>query len=72
MAKKSDLTYAQANSELQEIVAKLADEQVDIDELATLVKRATFLIDYCKKKLIAVEREVETMLKQVDDTEQGE
>lgn len=72
MSKKSDLTYAEANTELQSIVAKLTDDQVDIDELATLVKRATFLIDYCKKKLVAVEREVETMLKQVEDTDQSE
>lgn len=62
MAKK-ELTYTEAQQELEEIVAKMESDNVDIDMLTVLVARANFLIEFCETKLLKVEKEVKQALK---------
>lgn len=62
MAKK-ELTYTEAQQELEEIVAKMESDNVDIDMLTVLVARANFLIEFCETKLLKVENEVKQALK---------
>jgi exodeoxyribonuclease VII small subunit len=62
MAKK-ELTYTNAQSELEEIVTKMESGDVDIDMLTVLVTRANFLIEFCEVKLLKVEKEVKQALK---------
>lgn len=62
MAKK-ELTYTEAQQELEEIVAKMESDNVDIDMLTVLVARANFLIEFCENKLLKVEKEVKQALK---------
>ena len=45
------LNYKQALEEIEQIVNKIENEEPDIDELSTMVKRAAELIKSCKAKL---------------------
>lgn len=66
MAKK-DLTYAQAISELEEILEKIEDEQLDVDELSSTLKRVSFLVKFCRDKLYKTEEDIEKILKDISD-----
>ncbi|MDO5488470.1 MAG: exodeoxyribonuclease VII small subunit, partial [Rikenellaceae bacterium] len=47
MAEKK-LSYTEAVAQIEQILARLRDEQIDVDTLAAEVKRATELIEQCK------------------------
>lgn len=59
---KKKLTYSEAIAEVEQILARLRDEQIDVDALATEVKRATELIAECRAQLTDVERAVKEQL----------
>ena len=61
MAKKK-LTYTEAVAEIEQILARLRGEQIDVDTLASEVKRATELIAQCKAQLTEVEKAVKEHL----------
>ncbi|RLD21926.1 MAG: exodeoxyribonuclease VII small subunit [Bacteroidetes bacterium] len=58
MAKKKQ-TYESAYAELQTILNAIQSEEVSLDALATQLKRAKELVQFCKEKLRAVELELE-------------
>lgn len=53
------MTYQSAYDELQQIVSKMQNEEVGLDELSKEVKRAAELVKLCKTKLREVEKEIE-------------
>jgi exodeoxyribonuclease VII small subunit len=55
--------YQEALEEIESIVGEIENETVDVDVLAEKVKRAAFLIKYCKAKLKTTENEVKKVLK---------
>lgn len=59
--------YKIAMEEIESIVAKLEDNQLEIDELSANVKRVSELIAFCKSMLQETEQEVENILKSMDD-----
>ena len=61
MAKKK-LTYAEAVAEIEQILARLRGDEVDVDTLSAEVKRATELIEQCKAQLTDVEKAVKAQL----------
>ena len=61
------LTYAKAVEELESIISDIETENVDIDVLAEKVKRATFLLKFCKSNLRSTEDEVKTVLFEMQD-----
>lgn len=63
MAKKT-LTYGSALAELQEIMEKIENNDVDIDDLSKLVKRANELTRFCEEKLKKVEQELENTIEE--------
>ena len=67
MCEENKLTYKEAMVEMEEIVAKLEDNQWDVDELSANVKRVSELIVFCKSKLHDTEEEVEKILKTIDN-----
>ena len=67
MCEENKLTYKEAMAEMEEIVAKLEDNQLDVDELSAYVKRVSELIVFCKSKLHDTEEEVEKILKTIDN-----
>ena len=67
MMEEKRQSYKEAMAEIEEIVAKLENNQLDIDELSEKVKRVSELIAYCKSKLHETEEEVEKILKSIAD-----
>jgi exodeoxyribonuclease VII small subunit len=61
-----EIKYTDAFDELQEIVSDMEDGQINVDELAQKVKRATELIRICKNKLTATEGDVQKILKELE------
>ena len=58
----SEMTYTQALQELDAIVAKMQNENCDIDSLAGYTRRASDLIKICKDKLFTVDEEVKKII----------
>lgn len=66
---ESNYNYIDAYNELHQIVSEIELGEVNVDELATKIKRAAQLITLCKAKLMASEEEVENLLKQLQIVE---
>ncbi|MDW3210501.1 MAG: exodeoxyribonuclease VII small subunit [Reichenbachiella sp.] len=55
---KKKLTYQSAYDELQTICAQLESEEVDVDQITALVKRANELVKYCQDRLRGIENDL--------------
>lgn len=62
MAKKQPIAYAEAMAGIEQVLARLRDEEMDVDSLAAEVKRAAELIALCKTRLMKAEEEVKNVL----------
>lgn len=63
---KQELTYSKAYAELEAIIAQIEDESISIDELSVKVKRASELLQFCRKKLQQTESEIENIFKEME------
>jgi exodeoxyribonuclease VII small subunit len=61
------LTYEAAYQELSAIAKEIESEAVSIDVLATKVKRAQFLIQFCQTRLRSTETEVAKIITQMNN-----
>ncbi len=68
---ESNYTYKDAFSELQQIVSEIETGDVNVDELADKIKKASQLILICKAKLTSSEEEVNVLLAKLQETDQG-
>ena len=59
---KQEITYKAAVEEIEDILEKIEEGQLDVDELTTNVKRVTDLLKICKSKLQRTENEVNKIL----------
>ena len=66
----TNYTYIDAFNELQQIVSDIESGDVNVDELAEKIKRASELIAICKAKLTASEEEVEKLLAKLQVAEE--
>lgn len=57
------ITYAEAVAEIEDILAKMNDNELDIDQLGAYVERASTLITLCKDKLLKAQKQVEKVMK---------
>jgi exodeoxyribonuclease VII small subunit len=57
-----DLAFADAIAELEGILRDLEADDVDIDRLASRVRRATELINLCRQRIAGVEMEITQIL----------
>jgi len=62
---KETKTYQEAFEELQQLVRQMENAEIPVDELAEMIKRATLLINICKKKLTDTEEEVKVLLEKL-------
>lgn len=62
MAKKKEITYAEAMTEIERILAKFRTDELSVDELAAEVRRASDLIAGCRERLLKAETEVKKIL----------
>ena len=67
MADDNKMTYKAAMAEIEEIVSKLEDNQLEVDVLSEKVKRVSELIAFCKSKLHDTEEEVEKILSNIEE-----
>lgn len=60
------ITYTEAVAEIEDILAKMNDNELDIDQLGAYVERATTLITLCKEKLLKAQKQVEKAMQPED------
>ncbi|MFI3259566.1 MAG: exodeoxyribonuclease VII small subunit [Rikenellaceae bacterium] len=58
----SEIRYDEATKQIEEILAKLRNNEISIDELSSEVKRATELITQCRNLLLKSEEELKEIL----------
>lgn len=68
MTKKS-MSYAEAVTRIEEILQQIETGELDVDDLAEKVKQASELLKVCKGKLFSTEKEIEKILKEMEDNE---
>jgi exodeoxyribonuclease VII small subunit len=61
------ISYSEAIAEIEEILEKIENEELDVDELAEKVKRVSVLLKICKEKLTKTNEQVEQILKDMED-----
>ncbi|MCR4964573.1 MAG: exodeoxyribonuclease VII small subunit [Bacteroidales bacterium] len=61
-----ELTYTEAYEQLQEIVSKMENADISVDELSDNIKKATQLIKICKDKLTKTEAEVNKTIAELE------
>lgn len=57
-----EMKYEAAMAELQSIVRKMENDELDIDQMAEQLKRAQELIKLCKDKLTKTDEEIKKIL----------
>jgi exodeoxyribonuclease VII small subunit len=57
-----DIKYEAAFAELQSIVRKMENDELDIDQMSEQLKRAQELIKLCKDKLTKTDEEIKKIL----------
>jgi len=64
---KKKISYQEAIEEVEDILAKIENEELDVDDLSDKVKRVHPLIKICKEKLFKTEEEVDKILNDIDE-----
>jgi exodeoxyribonuclease VII small subunit len=61
------ISYQEAIDEIEDILARIEKEELDVDELAEKVKRVSALLKICREKLIMTNEEVEKILGEMEE-----
>ena len=59
---KKEIKYEEAVRQLEEIVDKMENDELDIDQLSDELKRAKTLVKLCKDKLTKTDAEIRKLL----------
>lgn len=62
----AELTYNEAAAELELILRTMQGDQCDIDQLASLTRRATELIAECRRRLTLTDEELKKILAELE------
>ena len=57
-----EINYEAAVKELEQIVSKMEDDELDIDQMSVQLKRAQELMKLCKDKLTKTDEEIQKIL----------
>ena len=57
-----EVKYSKSIKKLEEIIEKIENEEIDVDELSVSVKEAVTLIKTCKNKIEKAELEVKKVV----------
>lgn len=63
---KKQISYNEAVIEIEDILQQIENEELDIDLLSDKVKRVSYLLKHCKKKLHQTEAEVQKILDDIE------
>jgi len=58
----AEIKYSKSIKRLEEIIEKIENEEIDVDELSVSVKEAVSLIKTCKTKIEKAELEVKKVV----------
>lgn len=58
----TEIKYSKSIKKLEEIIEKIENEEIDVDELSINVKEAVTLIKTCKNKIEKAELEVKKVV----------
>ncbi len=61
---EKQVKYEEAMRQLEEIVTKIENNELDIDELTTQLRKAKELITLCKDKLLKTDEELKRILEE--------
>lgn len=64
-----ELGFGVAMEELEAILGRVESDEIDIDELAEELKRATKLLDLCRQKIRKAELEVTQIVQSLEEPE---
>ncbi|HRM57189.1 MAG TPA: exodeoxyribonuclease VII small subunit [Prevotella sp.] len=59
---KKEIKYEEAVAQLEKIVDKMENDELDIDQLSDQLKRAKELVKLCKDKLTKTDEEIKKLL----------
>ena len=62
-----ELKFSAALKELEQIVATIERDEVDVDELADKVDRAAFLVKWCREQIASTELRVKSIIDGLDE-----
>ncbi len=57
-----EMTYREAVAQLESILRAMQSDDVDIDKLSAMTRRATELISECRSRLVATDEELRAIL----------
>ena len=60
---KKEFSFNEAVTEIEDILRKIENGNLDVDKLSAEVKRASELIKQCQKKLRTTEEEINSIFK---------
>ncbi len=63
------MSYSEAIATIDGILQQIETGELDVDVLAEKVKHASELLKLCKSKLFSTEKEIEKILKEMEDDE---
>lgn len=66
MTPVKEMTYTQAVTELEQILAHMQSDKCDIDKLSAYTRRATELLTECRSRLTTTDEELRQILSQFD------
>lgn len=64
--KDEQITYTAAKAEIEKIVKMIESDELDVDQLTKHVKRASELVEFCKKKLTQTDEELQKVLNKLE------
>ena len=64
--KAQELSYGKASDRLDEILSRIEEGEVDIDQLSGLVEEAAGLVTLCRGKIQDAEMKVKTITEQLE------
>jgi exodeoxyribonuclease VII small subunit len=59
--------YRKATEEIQALLGKIENDEIDINDLTKAIKRAAELLQNCKEELLQTEEEVEKIIRRTKD-----
>ena len=59
---KKEMKYEEALRQLEDIVEKMENDELDIDQLSDQLKKAKKLVNLCKDKLTKTDAEIRKLL----------
>ena len=59
---KTEISYQDAVREIEEIISKIESGELNVDQLTDKVKRASLLLEICRKKLKTVDEEISRII----------